>query len=47
MKRFELFIWLFKTFLKSIGDKHRLIMMTTQAFFMVAAIKAMFSFSSS
>ena len=38
----ESFVWLFKTFLKSMRGKHPITVMTDQAFFMASAIKSVF-----
>ena len=41
-EKIESFIWLFKTFLKSMGGKHPITVMTDQAFSMASAIKEVF-----
>ena len=42
-ERMESFVWLFNTFLKSVGWKHPVTVMTDQAFSMAAAIKIVVS----
>jgi len=41
-EKIDSFIWLFKAFLKFIGGKHPITMMTDQTFSMTAAIKVVF-----
>jgi len=41
-EKIESFVWLFKTFLKSMGGKHSITVMTYQAFSMASVIKVVF-----
>ena len=41
-EKIESFVWLFKTFLKSMDGKHPITMMTDQSFSMASAIKVVF-----
>jgi len=44
-EKFESFIWLFMTFLKSMVGKHPITVITDQMFSMAASIKTMFPFA--